>query len=192
VQQPVDYPSKQTTGCCRCLDCAMVARSGHFRQNANGIVPRASNQEARCRLGPSIRSGPEKIFRRPPPATSAPRVTKRSRSGAPDTASRSAGNLGNGAEALEGRNGLTSMIGDVLRRAPDTTRSERLIGDYKSVRSCPRAGRRRQLHAPRRQRLRRAGRAAVRRRVRGTPTTASLVAGGSARRRRDGSRTGQE
>ena len=134
MQQPVDYPSKQTTGCCRCLDCAMVARSGHFRQNANGIVPRASNQEARCRLGPSIRSGPEKIFRRPPPATSAPRVTKRSRSGAPDTASRSAGNLGNGAEALEGRNGLTSMIGDVLRRAPDTTRSERLIGDYKSVR----------------------------------------------------------
>ena len=183
--------SKKTTGCCRCLDRHTVAGPGHSPQNANGIAPRVSNQGTRCWLGSSIRSGPEKIFRRPPPATSAPRVTKRSRSGAPDTASRYAGNPGNGAEALEGRNGLTSMIGDVLRRAPDTTRSERLIGDYKSVRSCPRGGRR-QLHAPRRQRLRRAGRAAVRRKVRGTPTTASLVAGGSARRRRDGSRTGQE
>jgi len=134
AQQPVRSTSKKTTGCCRCLDHHTVAGPGHFPQNANGIAPRVSNQGTRCWLGSSIRSGPEKIFRRPPPATSAPRVTKRSRSGAPDTASRYAGNPGNGAEALEGRNGLTSMIGDVLRRAPDTTRSERLIGDYKSVR----------------------------------------------------------
>jgi len=134
AQQPVRSTSKKTTGCCRCLDRHTVAGPGHFPQNANGIAPRVSNQGTRCWLGSSIRSGPEKIFRRPPPATSAPRVTKRSRSGAPDTASRYAGNPGNGAEALEGRNGLTSMIGDVLRRAPDTTRSERLIGDYKSVR----------------------------------------------------------